>query len=82
MFVLMIFWTRSKVGHAGHKLSSGQILEKPCICSRGHIFSPAVLKVGQFVCLDDISNDFESGPCGVKKFRSPSQIIEKHCVLS
>ena len=48
------------MGHVGSKTRSpGQILEKPCVRSRGHIFSRILMKVGQDVCLDDISDEFE-----------------------
>ena len=57
----------SKMGHVGSKTRSpGQILEKPCVRSRGHIFSRILLKVGQDVCLDYISDEFENGSRGVK----------------
>ena len=46
--------------------SPGQILGKPCVRSRGHIFSRILMKVGQDVCLDDISDEFENGSRGVK----------------
>ena len=59
--------TSSKMGHVGSKTSSpGQILEKPCVRSRGHIFSRILMKVGQDVCLDDILDKFKNGSCGVK----------------
>ena len=62
-------WRGSKIGHVGSKTRSlGQILEKLCTCSRGHIFSPIIMKLGQNVCLDDISQQF--------------QILEKPCVRS
>ena len=35
--------------------SIGQILEKPCVRSEGHIFIPIIMKLGQNVCLDKIS---------------------------
>ena len=55
------------MGHVGSKTRSlGQILEKPCVRSRGHIFSWILMKVGQDVCLDDISDEFENGSHGVK----------------
>ena len=61
-------WTTLKMGHGGSKnRSQGQILEKPCVCSRDHIFSPFIMKLGQNVCLDVISNKFEKGSCLVKK---------------
>ena len=33
---------------------------------RGHIFSQILMKVGQDVCLDDISDELENGSRGVK----------------
>ena len=39
----------------GSKTSSpGHILEKPCLRSKGHIFSQILMKLGQNVCLDEI----------------------------
>ena len=56
-----------EMGHVESKTRSpGQILEKPCVRSRGHIFSRILMKVGQDVCLDDISDEFENGSRGVK----------------
>ena len=53
--------------HVGSKTRSlGQILEKPCVRSRGHILSQILMEVGQDVCLDDISDEFENGSRGVK----------------
>ena len=58
--------TNLKMGHDGSKTRSpGQILEKPCVCSRGHIFSPIIMKHDQDVCLDEISDEFENRSCGV-----------------
>ena len=55
------------MGHVGSKTRSpGQILEKPSVRSRGHIFSWILMKVGQDVCLDDILDKFINGSCGVK----------------
>ena len=54
-------------GSWGSKTRSlGQILEKPCVRSRGHIFSRILMEVGQDVCLDDISDEFENRSRGVK----------------
>ena len=61
--------------------SLGQISEKPMYTLRGHIFSPIVMKLGQNVCLDEISDRFENGSCWVKT-RSLVQILEKPCVCS
>ena len=46
--------------------SQGQILEKPCLCYRGHIFGPITMKLCQNVSLDEISDDFENGSYQVK----------------
>ena len=65
--VLMKFQMSSKIGHIGLKTwSLGQILEKPCVCSRGHIFSPIIMKFGQNICIDKISNEYENRLCQVK----------------
>ena len=42
-------------------------LIKPCVSSRGHIFSPIHMKLGQNVCLNEILDMFENVLCGVKK---------------
>ena len=56
-----------KMGHVSSKSRSlGHILEKPCVHSRGHISSPIILKFGQNVCLDKISDKLENGSCRVK----------------
>ena len=60
-------WLSLKIGHVGSKTRSpGQILEKPCVCSIGHIFSPIVMKLGQNVCLDEISNELKNESGRVK----------------
>ena len=67
MIVLMESGMSSKVGQVGSKTRSlGQIIEKPCEHSRGHIFSPIFMKLGQNDCLDKILDKFESGSSGVK----------------
>ena len=68
------------MGHVGSKTRSlGQILEKPCVRYKGHIFRPIIVKYGQYVCLDKISNEFENGSYRNKKTRSLGQILEKPC---
>ena len=47
--------------------SLGQTLEKPFVCSRGHVFSPNIMKLGQNVYLDEILDEIENGSCQVKK---------------
>ena len=54
----------SKIGHVGSKAKSiGQILEKHCVRSIGHIFSRMIMKLGQNVCLDKILDELENGSC-------------------
>ena len=44
-----------KFGYVGSNTRSlGEILEKPCVHSRGLIFSPILMNFGQNVCLDGI----------------------------
>ena len=51
-----------KMSHVGSKTRSpGQILEKPCVCSPGHIFNLIIIKLDQHLCLDEISHKFENG---------------------
>ena len=59
-----------KMGHVGSKARSlSQILEKPSVRSRGHNFSPIIMKLGRNVCLDEILDEleFENGLYGVTK---------------
>ena len=59
--------TELKMGHVGSETGSlGQLLKKPLVRSRGHIFSPILTKLGQNVCLDEISNGINIGSCEVK----------------
>ena len=58
--------------------SQVKILEKPCVCTRGHIFSPIMMKLGQDVFLIK-SWSCENGSFWVKnKVKS----FEKPCVHS
>ena len=77
-FVLMKSRTSSKMGHVGPKTRS---LEKPCVHSRGHIFSPILMKLCQNVFLDEISDKFANESVR-SKTRSLDQILEKPCVHS
>ena len=70
------------MGHVRSKTRSlGQILEKPCVHSGGHIFRPIIMKLGQNVCLDKISNEFENGSCGVKNYVNRSNLRKTFCAL-
>ena len=70
------------MGHVRSKTRSvGQILEKPCVRSRGHIFSQIIAKLDQNVCLDEILDEFENRLCRVKNYITRS-ILEKPCVHS
>ena len=58
------------MGHVRSKTRSvGQIMEKPCEHSRGHIFGPTFIKLGQNDHLDNISGEVGS------KTRSVGQIM-------
>ena len=60
--------TSLKMGDVRSKTKSlGQILEKPCIHSGGHIFSPIIMKFGQNVCLDEILDEYENRSCWGQK---------------
>ena len=62
MIVLTISRSSSNMGHVGSKTRSvGQIMEKPCEHSRGHIFGPIFIKLAQNDHLDNISVKFEYG---------------------
>ena len=66
--VLMKSRTNTKMGHVGSKTRSlGQILEKPCVCSRDQIFGLILINLRQSFCLDEILYVFENGSCRVKK---------------
>ena len=59
--------TNLKMGHVGSKYrSQGPILEKPFVCSKGHIFSPIIMKFGQNIFLDELLDLFENGSSLVK----------------
>ena len=71
-----------KMVHVWSKTGSlGQILEKPCVRSRGHILSPIIMKHARNVCLDEIWDEFESGHVR-SRTRSLGQILEKPSVRS
>ena len=70
------------MGHVRSKTRSlGQISEKPNVHPKGHIFSQIIMKHGQNVCFDEISDRFENGSCWVKT-RSLFQNLEKPCACS
>ena len=53
-----------KMGHVGSKTRSlGQILQKPCVCSRDQIFGLILMKLGQRFCLDEILYMFGNWSC-------------------
>ena len=62
--VLMVRYCDSAV--SGVRRASSVVNFLPCVRSRGHSFGRILMKVGQDVCLDEISDEFENGSCGVK----------------
>ena len=74
--------TSLKIGHVGSKTRSlGEILEKPCVRSRGHIFSLIIMKLCQNVCVDEISDLLENKTCQVKDKVSRSNFRKTLCTL-
>ena len=62
MIILTISQSSSNIGDVGSKTRSvGQIMEKPCEHSRGHIFGPIFIKLAQNDHLDNISVKLEYG---------------------
>ena len=48
MLIIIMSRSSSKLGHVGSKTRSlGQILEKPCVHSRGHSFDSKFMKLNQ-----------------------------------
>ena len=73
---------RLKMGHVRSKTRSlGHILEKPCVRSRGHIFSLIIMTLGQMFVLMKSQTAYKMGHVG-SKTRSLVQISEKPCVHS
>ena len=62
--VLMVSYCDRAVSGVRRASSINNFL--PCVRSRGHSFGRILMKVGQDVCLDEISYEFENGSCGVK----------------
>ena len=63
------------MGHVGSKSRSlGQILETPCVRSRGHMFSLIIIKLGQNVYLGEIAKDFENWSGRVKNYVTRSNL--------
>ena len=57
MVISIKFGSSSKLGHVGSKtISFGQIIEKPCVHSRGHSFDP------KFMLLCQTDNLIKSTP--------------------
>ena len=72
----------SKLGHVGSKTRSlGQILEKPCVHSRGHSFDSKFMKLIRMLMIIISRSNSKLGHVG-SKTRSLGQILEKPCVQS
>ena len=62
------------MGHVGSKTRLlGQILQKPCVNFRDHIFNQ--MKLGQNICLKEISDQFENGSYVVKNWFKSSKYL-------
>ena len=82
MLMIIISRSRLKLGHVGSKTRSlGQILEKPCVHSRGHSFESKVMELCQIVNHIISRSILKLGHVGFKTW-SLGQISEKPCVHS
>ena len=77
--VLMVSYCDRAVSVVHHPSSVVNFL--PCVRSRGHIFSPILMKLGQNNCLNKSWTSLKLGHVG-SKTRSLGQILEKPCVRS
>ena len=78
MLIIIISRSSSKLGHVGSKTRSlGQILEKPCVHSRGHSFDHKFMKADNIISRSSL----KLGHVG-SKTRSLGQILKKSCVHS
>ena len=70
------------MGHFRSKTRSlGEILEKSCVRSRGHIFSLIIMKLSENVCLEEILGKFEHGSYWVKNMVTSSSLRKTLCTL-
>ena len=63
------------------KSSLNHNLEKPSVHSRGHIFSPILMKLGQNICFNEIRDEIENGSCWVKNKVTSSNLRKNMCTL-
>ena len=79
MLIIIISRSSSKLGHVGSKTRSlGQILEKPCVHSRGHRFDRKFIKVRMLIIIM-FRSSLKLGHVR-SKTRPLGQILEKHFV--
>ena len=80
MFVLMKSRMSVKMGHVGSQTRSlGQMLEKPCVCSRGNIFSPIIIRrVRKWVMSGQKLGQMLEKPCVRSRGHICCPIIMKH----
>ena len=77
MLIIIISRSDSKLCHVGSKTRSlGQILEKPCVHSRGHSFDHKFIKLSELSIIIISRSDSKLGHVG-SKTRSVGQILEK-----
>ena len=82
MLMIIICRSNLKLGHIGSKTRSlGQVLEKPCVYSRGHRFDSKFMKLIRMLMIIISRFDLKLGHVG-SKTRSLGQILEKPCVHS
>ena len=65
----------------GHRSNLRKTLEKPCVHSKGHIFSQIFIKLAKNIYLNKISDKFENVSCRVKIEVTSSNLKENFCTL-
>ena len=82
MIMIIIYRIVSKLGHVGSKTRSlGQILERPCVHSRGQSFDSKFINFIRMLMIIISKSNSKMGHVG-SKTRSLGQILEKPCVHS
>ena len=69
MLMIIISRSSSKVGHVGSKTRSlGQILEKPCVLSRGHSFNSKFMNYIRMLMIIISTSSLKLGHVGRAQF--------------
>ena len=82
MLIIIMSTSSLKLGHIGSTARSlGQILEEPCVHSRGHSFDSKFMKLCQNAYDHNIWAKFETGSCWIKNEVARSNLRKTFCTL-